>query len=320
MAELIHARTTAAAALAAEQLAGALSRRVGAVRDTLMHALAHLEAHIDFPDEDIAPDGRAALLGRLQSGLAALDGLLAGAHDGRLLREGVRAALVGRPNAGKSSLLNLLLGRDRAIVSPVAGTTRDTIEETAAVRGIPVTFVDTAGLRDPADAVEGEGVRRSRRAAEQAELILHVLDGAEPRQPADDALLAEWSGRARVLVLNKADLPRRFALAGGPPAVPVSCVTGAGFEELQRAITAAVGAGRTAGEAAEVLVNARHEDALRRARDAAGRAEETLAAGAGLELAAADLRLAVRAVGEIVGQTATDDLLDVIFSQFCLGK
>lgn len=320
VAELIHARTTAAAALAAEQLAGTLSRRVGAVRDGLMRVLAHVEAHIDFPDEDIAPDGREALLDRLRSGLAALDGLLAGAHEGRLLRQGVRAAIVGRPNAGKSSLLNLLLGRDRAIVSPVAGTTRDTIEETANVRGIPVTFVDTAGLRDTADAIEGEGVRRSRRAADQAELILHVLDASEPRHPADDALLAEWSGRARVLVLNKADLPQRLELPDGLAPVAVSCTTGAGFEELQRAITAAVGAGRASGEAAEVLVNARHEDALRRARDAAAGATEALAAGAGLELVAADLRVATRAVGEVVGQTATDDLLDLIFSQFCLGK
>ncbi len=154
VADLIHARTELALSAANQQLAGGLSRRVRAVRDDLLKALAHVEAHIDFPDEDIAPDTREALLGRMRSGLASLDTLLATAREGRILRRGVRAAILGRPNAGKSSLLNQLLGRDRAIVSPVAGTTRDTIEETANLRGLPVVFVDTAGLREAVDVLE----------------------------------------------------------------------------------------------------------------------------------------------------------------------
>ena len=154
--DVIHARTDLALAAANEQLAGKLSQRIGQLRDDLMNVLAHLEAHIDFPDEDIAPDTQAQLTGRLESALDFIDQLLATANEGRILRRGIRAAIIGRPNAGKSSLLNQLLGHDRAIVTPTAGTTRDTIEETANIRGIPVVFIDTAGLREAADAIEAE--------------------------------------------------------------------------------------------------------------------------------------------------------------------
>src|SRR5207302_10582271 len=178
--DLIHARTELSLAAANEQLAGKLSQRINQLRDDMMKALAHVEAHIDFPDEDIAPDTRQQLLSRLERGVAFMDELLRTANEGQILRRGVRAAIIGRPNAGKSSLLNQLLGRDRAIVSPIPGTTRDTIEETANVRGLPVVFTDTAGLRDGGDEIEVEGIRRSRRALEQAEIILHVIDINEP--------------------------------------------------------------------------------------------------------------------------------------------
>jgi tRNA modification GTPase len=292
------------------------------VRDSLMTALAHIEAHIDFPDEDIAPDTAAALAARLQDAIATTDRLLATAREGRLLRRGIRAAIIGRPNAGKSSLLNHLLARERAIVSPIPGTTRDTIEETANVRGLPVVFVDTAGLRDPSDTLEEEGIRRTRAAAAQAELLLHVLDGAEPLSPLDRACLDEFAGRPRVLVRNKSDLPRRLELEGLPDAVmiDVSCATGEGIDALRGAIARCVTEGLAGGEMHEVTINARHEDALRRAREATARSAEALAANASLEFVALDLRVAVQAVGEVVGKTATDDLLDVIFSQFCLGK
>src|SRR5262249_40588863 len=161
-------------------LAGKLSQRINQLRDEMMTTLAHIEAHIDFPDEDIAPDTKEQLLARLERGVAFMDELLRTAPEGQILRRGIRAAIVGRPNAGKSSFLTQLLGHDRAIVSPLPGTTRDTIEETANVRGIPVVFVDTAGLRETTDEVESEGVRRSRAALAKAELILHVLDTSEP--------------------------------------------------------------------------------------------------------------------------------------------
>lgn len=324
VADLIHARTELALGVARRQLAGRLSARIRTLRDGLMLTLAHVEAHLDFPDEDIAPDTGAALHRRLREGAALLDELLRTAPEGQLLRRGLRAAIIGRPNAGKSSLLNLLLGHDRAIVSPVAGTTRDTIEETANIRGLPVLFVDTAGLRASADALEVEGIRRSRAAAQQAELLLHVIDASEPLHEGDATLLEEFSGRPRLLVLNKVDLEHRRIRAGDLPpeatVVEVACTTGAGVEALKDALKAAVWRGGVGSEALDVAINARHQDALARAQAALQRADQAWAARMTLELIAADLRMAVSAVGEVVGETTTEDLLDRIFSTFCLGK
>jgi tRNA modification GTPase len=320
VADLIHARTELAAAAAQEQLAGHLSQRIHVLRDDLMKILAHIEAHIDFPDEDIAPDTRDKLAQRLQAALQFMDELLRTANEGRLLRRGIRAAIIGRPNVGKSSLLNQLLGQERAIVSHVPGTTRDTIEETANVRGVPVVFIDTAGLREAADDIEAEGVRRSRKTLAAAELILHVLDGSEPAAEFDKHLLTEFADRKRLLVCNKADLPRRLQLPDGLAATEVCCLTGAGIEELKDAIKGAVWSGGMPTEMLQVMINSRHEDALRRGREAVDCALSALRADLGLELVALDLRLAAQAVGEIVGKTTTEDLLDSIFSQFCIGK
>ena len=320
VADLIHARTELALDAANEQLAGTLSRRIQALRDDLMRTSAHIEAHIDFPDEDISPDTHGTLLGRLDRGDALIADLLKTAKEGQVLRRGIRAAIIGRPNAGKSSLLNQLLGHDRAIVSPVAGTTRDTVEETADVRGIPVVFIDTAGLRETDDDVEAEGVRRSRAALGKAELVLHVLDASGPLTEDDRSLLAEASGRPRVLVLNKADLPTALRLPDGLTGVATSCSSGDGIEAVKDAIERTVWSGRLSSVPAPIAVSARHADALRRARGSIQRAAAELRGGSSLELVAIDLRIAADAVGEIVGKTTTDDLLDAIFSHFCLGK
>jgi len=322
VADLIHSRTELALAAANEQLAGKLSRRINQLRDDLVKTLAHVEAHIDFPDEDIAPDTRAQLLGRLERAEAFISELLRTAHEGQVLRRGIRAAIVGAPNAGKSSLLNQLLGRDRAIVSPVAGTTRDTIEETANVRGLPVVFIDTAGLRDSSDALEAEGVRRSRQSYAQGELILHVLDASEALTDSQRSQLAEFAGKKRILICNKSDLPRRLELPSEmkAEAVEVSCLTGAGLEPLKDTIKSAIWSGEIKAEMLEVMINSRHQDALRRAGEATRQTIEALRADATLELVALDLRIAMNAVGEVVGKTTTEDLLDSIFSQFCIGK
>jgi len=327
VAELIHSRTELALAAANEQLAGKLSQRINRLRDDLMGVLAHVEAHIDFPEEDIAPDARTELIKRLEDCLAFIDGLLSTANDGQVLRRGIRAAIVGRPNAGKSSLLNQLLGRDRAIVSPIPGTTRDTIEETANIRGIPVVFIDTAGLRSARDEIEAEGIRRSHETLARAELILHVLDASEPFSVEDEKYMAQFANKKRVLVRNKYDLPTRLVLpsamvcqASTVPIVDASCLTGQGIESLKDAIKEMIWRGEIKSEMLEVMINSRHKDALNRARAALDQTLEALRAEASLELAAADLRAAVNAVGEIVGKTATEDLLDSIFSQFCLGK
>jgi tRNA modification GTPase len=322
VADLIHARTELALAAANEQLAGKLSRRIDTLRRDLLDTLAHIEAHIDFPDEDIAPDTRDALLARLDRGAAFMDQLLRTADEGQILRRGIRAAILGRPNAGKSSLLNQLLGRDRAIVSPIAGTTRDTIEEIANIRGIPVVFIDTAGLRESGDTLEIEGIRRSHAALAQADLILHVLDNSEPLAPEDARFLTDFSARKRIVVLNKSDLPARLELPSDAAAasVKISCTTGDGIEALKDAIKQRVWSGEITAEMLEVMISARHRDALRRAREAAFRTATALRENLTLELVALDLRIAVNAVGEVVGKTTTEDLLDSIFSQFCIGK
>ena len=318
--DLIHARTELALSAANEQLAGHLSRRIEGLRDDLVKTLAHVEAHIDFPDEDIAPHTKDELLIRLDRAVTFMDELLRTADEGQLLRRGIRAAIVGRPNVGKSSLLNLLLGHDRAIVSPIAGTTRDTIEETANIRGIPVVFVDTAGLREAGDVIEQEGIRRSRATLERAELILHVFDASEPVTPDDERYLAEFAGKKRLLIRNKVDLPSKLELPGELTAVDVCCLSGNGLEELKDAIKNLVWAGEIRAEMVQVMINSRHQNALNRGRTATRRAIEALRENLTLELAAMDLRIAMNAVGEIVGKTTTDDLLDSIFSQFCLGK
>jgi tRNA modification GTPase len=357
VADLIHSRTELALVAANEQLAGKLSQRINELRDEMMKTLAHVEAHIDFPDEDIAPETRAQLIQRLENGVLFMDGLLRTANEGQILRRGIRAAIVGRPNAGKSSLLNQLLGHDRAIVSPIAGTTRDTIEETANIRGLPVVFIDTAGLREGRDEIEVEGIRRSRETLAKAELILHVLDASEPLTSADESYLAEFAAKKRILVRNKTDLPvklnihllasrgtngervgvrgdsKEFASSPHQPSPPfgeeretstsivdVSCLSGQGMEALKDAIKNLVWAGKIEAGMLQVMINSRHQEALSRARGATLRTVEALRADVSLELVALDLRIAVNAVGEIVGKTTTEDLLDSIFSQFCLGK
>ena len=322
VADVIHARTELALSAANEQLAGKLSGRINLLRDELVKTLAHVEAHIDFPDEDIAPDTRAQLLARLENGVAFMDELLRTADEGRILRRGIRAAIVGRPNAGKSSLLNQLLGQDRAIVSPIPGTTRDTIEETANIRGLPVIFVDTAGLREAGDEIEAEGVRRSRESLARAEMILQVLDASEPITNFDQSLLEEFAAKKRIIVVNKTDLPSRLVLPAelNLAVVEISCRTGEGIERLKDAIKQIVLGGEIRAEMWQVMINARHQDALNRARSSVRQAIIALQAGQTLELAALDLRIAMNAVGEIVGKTTTEDLLDSIFSQFCIGK
>ena len=322
VADLIHSRTELALRAANEQLAGKLSQRINQLRDQLMNVLAHVEAHIDFPEEDIAPDTRSQLMARLEESVAFMEELLRTANEGQLLRRGIRAAIIGRPNAGKSSLLNQLLGHDRAIVSAIPGTTRDTIEETANIRGLPVVFIDTAGLRKARDEIEVEGIRRSRQSLEKAEFILHVLDGSEPLRTSEEVFLEESASKKRILVRNKIDLPQRLKLpeALDSSAIGVCCLKGQGIEPLKDAIRSLAWSGEIRAEMLEVMINSRHQDALNRARSAAARAVEALQGELTLELVAMDLRIAANAVGEVVGKTTTEDLLDAIFGQFCIGK
>jgi tRNA modification GTPase len=320
--DLIHSRTRLALAVASEQLSGRLSKRINALRDDLVRTLAHLEAYIDFPEEDIAPEISEAMAASLRKSISASEQLLNTAEQGRILRSGIRAAIIGRPNAGKSSLLNQLLEHERAIVSPIPGTTRDTIEETANIMGVPVNLVDTAGLRDSGDEIELEGMRRARQSFEAAEFILHVFDASEDFSTADAQFIAQFVDKKRIIVRNKCDLAVRLALPGTirDRVVDVSCVSGAGIDELRSAIKELVWSGNARADTIDIMINTRHQDALARGKASLQRALSALEAGETPELIAVDLRAGVNAIGEIVGKTTTEDLLDAIFSQFCIGK
>ncbi len=323
--DLIGAQSDLALKAAARQLEGRLGERIRGVNGAILDVLAHLEAYIDFPEEDIAPDTGAPMVARLQGVMVILEQLLATAQQGRVLRAGVRTVLSGAPNVGKSSLLNRFLGFERAIVSPLPGTTRDTLEEVVMVRGWPLRLVDTAGLRDGADVVELEGIARARRQLEQADLILHLFDVTLP----PPASLPD-SGKAAILVLNKSDLPEHPGwqeIEAVREAVRISCLPATGLAEetgltaLEAAIDARLTSGLGLSDADnEVAINARHHDCLRRCLDFLKAAEVALITPLPPEFVAEELRAALDAAGEVVGRAHSEDLLGRIFSAFCIGK
>ena len=331
--DAVRARTPGALSLATGQLAGGLSRAIAGVRQDVLEVFAHLEATIDFAEDDVPPLPRDALLEPLQRAEAKLSALLATARAGRLVREGMRVAIVGRPNVGKSSLLNALLQTDRAIVTPIPGTTRDVIEETIDLDGVPVALADTAGIGETDDPVERIGVARSREALAAADFTLLVVDGSTPLTGEDGeigALVRAAAGPGTaIVVLSKADLPHTVQpeaaqdLAPGGRVVRVSSATGAGLGELRQALRQAALGGDGApalGTREAVVASARHRDALERARqalwEAMRAAEQELAA----DLVCIDLRACLAALGEVTGESVTEDLLERIFSQFCIGK
>jgi len=312
--DLISAQTELAMRAAHEQREGRLGRRSEELRADLLGVVAHLEAYIDFPDEDIDPDTGVAMLARIDRLIAAVGALLATADQGRILREGVRTVICGRPNVGKSSLLNLFLGYERAIVSPTAGTTRDTVEEVVNVAGIPLRLIDTAGIRDGGDAIEIEGMRRSAQQLSRADLVLEVVDGSAPR-----AELLSAADSKRILILNKSDLGLHpdWEASGG---LAFSCLEETGAEVLAEQIQSTLAFGVADWGEHSVAINARHQDCLRRALVSLDAGRSQLAAGQSPEFVAADLREGLEAVGEIAGRVDTDEILGAIFSQFCIGK
>ena len=315
--DLIAAQTRLALRAARSQLDGHLGRRTTAARDELLATLAHLEAWIDFPDEDIDPQVGAAFLTSVRGVLATIDSLLATADQGRLLREGVRTVIFGPPNVGKSSLLNRLLGCDRAIVSELPGTTRDTIEECINLHGIPLRLVDTAGVREATDRLEAAGIQRTVAQIEAADLLLEVADASLPPPP---PLPGGADGVIRLQLLNKSDLTEHPAWAD-VVAVRLSCATGDGFTTLADTIREALRFGDADWGEHSIAINARHQASLRAARTALVAAVDILSEPThAVELAAIDLREALDALGEISGRVDTEDLLGVIFSRFCIGK
>jgi tRNA modification GTPase len=321
--EVITARSERALRQANTGVAGAFSRSVESIRSELVRTQAFLEASIDFSEDEIpAEDVRTPI----EQALTAVTSLRMRAQAGLVYRSGVRVALMGRPNVGKSSLLNALLRANRAIVTDIPGTTRDTIEESAVIEGIPMVLIDTAGIRSTDNEVERIGVERARKAISEAVIRLIVIDRSSPLTEDDIALLADEANDRAILALNKSDLPNRASdglrsIQSGTEKVTVSALTGLGLVELERALAAhAIRLAGAADSGEEVLAIPRHVELLIKTEASLQRTLTALAAGHPMDVAAAELAIAARALGEVTGVNPTEDLFDTIFSRFCLGK
>ncbi|HOS92979.1 MAG TPA: tRNA uridine-5-carboxymethylaminomethyl(34) synthesis GTPase MnmE [Armatimonadota bacterium] len=325
--DLVRARSDEAAQAALRQLDGGLSERVRGLRDSLMGLLAEIEVTIDFPDDDLVPVTTDHAERRCEEAMRALDDLLSRAEVGRSLREGVVVAIAGRPNVGKSSLLNGLLGRQRAIVTSEPGTTRDLIEEQITLAGIPFRLVDTAGLRAASGEVEAMGVDLALRAIETADICLVVLDASMPIEAEDRRVMDQVRERCarRVGVLNKRDLPARLTAEQASAAlacsawVHTSAIEPGGTTELERALAELVAGGGISAEG-ELLTNARHAHLMRMARAELDSAAAAAREGVPVDLVSIRIRAAAEHLGEITGETLVPELVDRIFSTFCLGK
>ncbi|GJL62812.1 MAG: tRNA modification GTPase MnmE [Nitrospirales bacterium] len=334
--DTIRATTASSLQVAQEQLQGSLAEKIDRMRDELIHVLAHLEAGLDFVEEDITFLGQDELKRVLQSLETEISSLLKTAEEGRIIREGVITAIVGRPNVGKSSLLNTLLETNRAIVSAIPGTTRDVLEEVMSIHGILIRLQDTAGIREAGDSLEEEGIRRSTEALEQAELLLLVLDGSQALSEEDALLIRNSVQKKRVIVLNKSDLPGKVRErdihvmlcessddpqeAHRTKVVSVSAKTRSGFEQLCFAIRDVLITGQLESRDAVMITRLRHKQALLSALESITNALLAIEQEFSADCVAVDVRASLNFLGEITGSVSTDDILDRVFSEFCIGK
>ena len=321
--DTIRATSSIGLHIAQRHLRGDLAREVEQARTSLLTVLAHVEAGIDFVGEDISFLQRDELVRIVREACTVVQTLEATAQDGRILREGARVVILGRPNVGKSSLLNRFLREERAIVTAIPGTTRDVIEESIDLDGVMIRLVDTAGVRDTDDVIEQEGIKRTRAAQDEADLLLVVVDGSVPLTRDDWQLLSTVRDRKHVVVMNKADLTMAMetdvALVDHPT-YAVSAKTGLGIETVKAALRAQLVSGGFDTTESVMVTNVRHQDALRRASDSLSQALESVQCGMAGELVSIDVRAAADALGEITGAITTDEILGRIFSQFCIGK
>ena len=327
--DLIDSQTLYQAKIAAQQLDGALSHRLKPIKQKLVELIALLEAGVDFAEDDVSILPDATILEHIANVRSPLQDLAASFHYGKLVHEGLTLAIVGRPNVGKSSLFNRLVERERAIVTASPGTTRDLVTETVAIGGIPVHLVDTAGIRRALDEAESIGIRKSLETLADADIVLLVLDASQPRTPEDAELMAQVSQRAAILVENKADLalavpasprPDRSPSNGHPPTVQTSALTGSGIAELRSQILHHIGGDSSTQGESGFLTTVRHRNLVDAALASLEAARSAIANKIPHEMLLLDLYAALRPLDEITGATTTDDILNLIFSKFCIGK
>lgn len=321
--DLIRAKTEQAQKIALEHLSGKLSEKINELRDSLMRVCAHVEAYIDFPEEEIDGLTHEQIQGEINRIKEEIKKLIEGYEEGKIYREGLRAAIVGKPNVGKSSLLNALLMKDRAIVTEIPGTTRDIIEEYVNIKGMPLKIVDTAGIREAHDLVEAEGIKRSLRAVELAELILLVLDSSRPIDSLDEEIINRVIHKKVIVVINKKDIKsKEFQLPHSlkdKPAVEISALKGDGIQQLKELIFNTTISGRYEQEGV-IVTKLRHKVALDNALEALDNALKSFENSEPLEITAMFLREALSFLGQIVGVVTTEEILNLIFSEFCIGK
>lgn len=325
--DMIRAKTDRAMHVAVDQLDGQMARLIRDLRQKILDTLAQVEVNIDYPEYDDVEEMTSQLLeDKAREVKADIQKLLETAQQGKILREGLATAIIGRPNVGKSSLLNTLLRQDKAIVTDVAGTTRDVIEEYVNVKGVPLKLIDTAGIRETDDEVEKIGVDRSRQAIQQADLILLVFNQSEKLTAEDEALIEVTEGQNRIILLNKTDLDQQLnvdklsQLIANDPIVSTSMMTQAGMDELQDKIAELFFSGQTGERDATYVSNTRHIALLEEAEDALSEVLNGIALDMPVDLVQIDMRRAWDLLGEITGDSVQDELITKLFSQFCLGK
>ncbi len=324
--ELIRAKTDLSAKFALSQLSGNLHQQISILRQMIISLLAELEVSIDFYEEDIELITLEEVRQRLTKISLEIKKLIETAKYGRILQQGVMTTIVGRPNVGKSSLLNALVGKPRAIVTHIPGTTRDTIEEMIDIEGIPLKVIDTAGLRHTVDIVEEEGIRRAKEALNQADLVILVIDGSTPLTMDDIRIMEELKTKEAILVINKCDLPSRVEIheiekhLPGKPMINLSVTKGVGLNDLKQIIKGIFFAGKILSTDEPIITNIRHKEALASAFENINSAIKGIEANLSFEFIAIDLRELLNNLGLIVGETVTEDILNEIFSNFCIGK
>ncbi len=319
--DLIEADSAGAAANAAGQVEGVLQKKLAPIYEDLTNLCSHFHAVLDYPDEDIEDFGLASYESGLRANKKALERLMQTYGQGRILKDGVAAAIVGKPNVGKSSLLNALAGYERVIVTEIAGTTRDTVEETVKVGGVKLRLVDTAGIRDTDDKIEAMGVERSRQALDSADMVIFVCDGSKPLDEADEAIIDLCCERENaVALINKSDLGRVVQPSDLPfmNVVEICATTGEGLEQFADVVEILFG-GETPCDGS-ILTNARQYDAIRRARDGIISALQGLQLGLTPDMVLIDIEQAMEAMGEVTGATVREDITARIFERFCVGK